>query len=105
MNTTIKINTAILANTAPVQPSSNLLMMPNLDAANIAYQLIKIMADALPIGPILIGPDHPAHVLTPTVTTRATPQTGCPRRCVPSSATASRTTTSTTARRLATTTY
>ena len=49
---------------------ANLLMMPNLDAANIAYQLIKIMADALPIGPILIGPDHPAHVLTPTVTTR-----------------------------------
>ncbi len=49
---------------------ANLLMMPNLDAANIAYQLIKIMADALPVGPILIGPDHPAHVLTPTVTTR-----------------------------------
>ncbi len=29
--------------------------MPNLDAANIAYQFIKVLADALPIGPILIG--------------------------------------------------
>jgi malate dehydrogenase (oxaloacetate-decarboxylating)(NADP+) len=49
---------------------ANLLIMPNLDAANIAYQLIKILADALPVGPILIGPDHPAHVLTTSVTAR-----------------------------------
>jgi malate dehydrogenase (oxaloacetate-decarboxylating)(NADP+) len=49
---------------------ANLLIMPNLDAANIAYQLIKILADALPVGPILIGPDYPAHVLTTSVTAR-----------------------------------
>ena len=30
--------------------------MPNLDAANIAFQLVKVVADALPVGPILIGP-------------------------------------------------
>ena len=34
---------------------ANVLIMPNLDAANIAYQLIKVLADALPVGPILIG--------------------------------------------------
>ena len=39
--------------------------MPNLDAANIAYQLTKVMADALPVGPILIGPAKAAHVVTP----------------------------------------
>ncbi len=49
---------------------ANLLIMPNLDSANIAFQLVKVMADALPIGPILIGAARPAHILTPTVTAR-----------------------------------
>jgi malate dehydrogenase (oxaloacetate-decarboxylating)(NADP+) len=49
---------------------ANVLIMPNLDAANIAYQLIKVLADALPVGPILIGAARPAHILTPAVTAR-----------------------------------
>jgi malate dehydrogenase (oxaloacetate-decarboxylating)(NADP+) len=49
---------------------ANVLIMPNLDAANIAYQFTKIMADALPVGPILMGAAKPAHVLTPSVTAR-----------------------------------
>jgi len=49
---------------------ANLLIMPNLDAANVAYQFIKVLADALPIGPILIGPALPAHILTSSVTAR-----------------------------------
>jgi malate dehydrogenase (oxaloacetate-decarboxylating)(NADP+) len=49
---------------------ANLLIMPNLDAANISYQLIKAVADALPVGPILVGPAKPAHILTPSVTAR-----------------------------------
>ena len=49
---------------------ANVLIMPNLDAANIAFQFSKILADALPVGPILIGPAKPAHVLTPSVTAR-----------------------------------
>jgi malate dehydrogenase (oxaloacetate-decarboxylating)(NADP+) len=59
-----------------VYPSSrlkgeaNVLIMPNLDAANIAFQFTKILADALPVGPILIGPAKPAHILTPSVTAR-----------------------------------
>ncbi len=50
--------------------AANVLIMPNLDAANIAYQFTKIMADALPVGPILMGVAKPAHVLTPSVTAR-----------------------------------
>lgn len=49
---------------------ANVLVMPNLDAANIAYQLIRQLGDALLIGPILIGARRPAHILTPSVTAR-----------------------------------
>ena len=49
---------------------ANVLIMPNLDAANIAFQFTKVLADALPVGPILIGPAKPAHILTPSVTAR-----------------------------------
>jgi malate dehydrogenase (oxaloacetate-decarboxylating)(NADP+) len=53
-----------------LQGEANMLIMPNLDSANIAFQLVKILADALPVGPILVGPAKPAHVLTPSVTAR-----------------------------------
>jgi malate dehydrogenase (oxaloacetate-decarboxylating)(NADP+) len=49
---------------------ANVMIMPNLDTANVAYQMIKVLADALPVGPILIGPARPAHILTPSVTAR-----------------------------------
>jgi malate dehydrogenase (oxaloacetate-decarboxylating)(NADP+) len=49
---------------------ANILIMPNLDAANIAYQMVKVLTDAVPVGPILIGPSRPAHILTPSVTAR-----------------------------------
>jgi len=49
---------------------ANVLVMPNLDSANIAYTMTMVMADALPVGPILIGAAKPAHILTPAVTTR-----------------------------------
>uniref|UniRef100_UPI0035CBCC58 NADP-dependent malic enzyme n=1 Tax=uncultured Methylobacterium sp. TaxID=157278 RepID=UPI0035CBCC58 len=50
--------------------AANVLIFPNLDAANIAYQFAKVLADALPVGPLLIGPAKPAHILTPSVTAR-----------------------------------
>jgi malate dehydrogenase (oxaloacetate-decarboxylating)(NADP+) len=53
-----------------LQGEANILIMPNLDTANVAYQMIKVLADALPVGPILIGPARPAHILTPSVTAR-----------------------------------
>jgi malate dehydrogenase (oxaloacetate-decarboxylating)(NADP+) len=49
---------------------ANVLIMPNLDAANIAFQFAKVLADALPVGPLLIGPAKPAHILAPSVTAR-----------------------------------
>jgi malate dehydrogenase (oxaloacetate-decarboxylating)(NADP+) len=50
--------------------TANLLILPNLDAANIAFNLLKAAADALPIGPLLLGTSAPAHVLVPSVTAR-----------------------------------
>ena len=50
--------------------SANLLILPSLDAANIAFNLTKVLADGLPVGPILMGAAAPAHILTPSVTAR-----------------------------------
>jgi malate dehydrogenase (oxaloacetate-decarboxylating)(NADP+) len=50
--------------------TANLLIMPNLDAANIAFNLLKAAADGLPIGPVLLGMSKPIHVVVPSVTAR-----------------------------------
>jgi malate dehydrogenase (oxaloacetate-decarboxylating)(NADP+) len=50
--------------------SANLLIMPSIDAANIALNLLKTLADGQSIGPILLGLKQAAHVLTPSVTVR-----------------------------------
>ncbi|WP_233840910.1 NADP-dependent malic enzyme [Dyella sp. 2HG41-7] len=49
---------------------ANLFVMPNLDAANIAYNMVRVMTDGVAVGPILMGVDKPAHILTPTSTVR-----------------------------------
>jgi malate dehydrogenase (oxaloacetate-decarboxylating)(NADP+) len=49
---------------------ANVLIFPNLDAGSTALQLTRVIANALPVGPILMGPAKPAHVLTPSVTAR-----------------------------------
>ena len=49
---------------------ANLLIMPNLDAAHIAMNLNKTGADGVPIGPILLGCDIAAHIVTPGTTVR-----------------------------------
>ncbi|HTI18791.1 MAG TPA: NADP-dependent malic enzyme [Trinickia sp.] len=50
---------------------ANLLVMPNIDAANIAYNLLKTAAgNNIAIGPILLGAAKPVHVLTPSATVR-----------------------------------
>jgi len=49
---------------------ANLLVFPNLDAANIALTTVKQLMDALHVGPILLGTNQPAHILTPSVTSR-----------------------------------
>jgi malate dehydrogenase (oxaloacetate-decarboxylating)(NADP+) len=50
--------------------TANLLVMPGLDAANIAFSLLKAAADAQPVGPIMLGMAKPIHVVVPSVTAR-----------------------------------
>lgn len=49
---------------------ANILVCPNLDSANIAYNMTKMLADGLPVGPILVGTNYPAHILTESTTVR-----------------------------------
>ncbi len=49
---------------------ANLLIMPNVESANISYNLVKILAYGVAIGPILLGAARPVHVLTPAATSR-----------------------------------
>ncbi|MFP7722353.1 NADP-dependent malic enzyme [Lysobacter sp. A3-1-A15] len=49
---------------------ANLFVMPNLDAANITYNMIRVMTDGVALGPILMGLDKSAHILTPDATPR-----------------------------------
>jgi len=62
---------------AQLMPSStltgeaNLLVMPNIDAANISYNLLKTAAGGgIAIGPVLLGAAKPVHILTPSTTVR-----------------------------------
>jgi malate dehydrogenase (oxaloacetate-decarboxylating)(NADP+) len=54
-----------------LQGEANLLVFPNIDAANIAYNLLKTAAGGgIAIGPVLLGADKPVHVLTSSATVR-----------------------------------
>jgi malate dehydrogenase (oxaloacetate-decarboxylating)(NADP+) len=55
---------------SPLTETANLLVMPTLDAANIAFNLVKAAADGLQLGPLLLGMAKPVHVLVPSVTAR-----------------------------------
>ncbi len=62
---------------AHVMPNStlsgeaNLLVLPNIDAANIAYNLLKTAAGGnIAVGPVLLGADKPVHILTASTTVR-----------------------------------
>ena len=53
-----------------LQGEANLLLFPNLDSANLSMTLLKEMNNALAVGPILMGPNAPAHILAPSTTSR-----------------------------------
>jgi malate dehydrogenase (oxaloacetate-decarboxylating)(NADP+) len=56
---------------SPLKGEANLLVMPNIDAANIAYNLLKMTGgEGVTIGPILLGAARPVHVMTATSTVR-----------------------------------
>jgi malate dehydrogenase (oxaloacetate-decarboxylating)(NADP+) len=61
---------ALMPNTT-LSGDANLLVLPNIDAANIAYNLLKAAAGGgIAIGPVLLGAAKPVHVLTPSATVR-----------------------------------
>jgi malate dehydrogenase (oxaloacetate-decarboxylating)(NADP+) len=49
---------------------ANLLIMPNLDAASITFNAIKVLANGVSVGPILLGMNKPVHIVSRSVTTR-----------------------------------
>ncbi|HMV03946.1 MAG TPA: NADP-dependent malic enzyme [Accumulibacter sp.] len=56
---------------SPLTGEANVLVMPNLDAANISYNLLKMTGgDGMSVGPILLGAARPVHVLAPTSSVR-----------------------------------
>jgi malate dehydrogenase (oxaloacetate-decarboxylating)(NADP+) len=64
----------LLKSTMPdtvLKGDANLLVLPNIDAANIAYNLLKVAAGhGVAIGPVLLGCARPVHILTPSATVR-----------------------------------
>jgi len=61
---------ARVVSTSPLTGSANLLVMPTLDAANIALTLLSAATEALLVGPLLLGVSKPIHVMVPSVTAR-----------------------------------
>ena len=59
-----------LVSSSPLKGSANLLIMPSLDAANIALTLLSAATEALLVGPMLLGMSKPIHVMVPSVTAR-----------------------------------
>jgi malate dehydrogenase (oxaloacetate-decarboxylating)(NADP+) len=55
---------------SPLTGSANLMVMPTLDAANIALTLLSAATEALLVGPLLLGVAKPVHVMVPSVTAR-----------------------------------
>jgi malate dehydrogenase (oxaloacetate-decarboxylating)(NADP+) len=56
---------------ARLKGDANLLVMPNLDAANISYSLLKMAAgNGITVGPILLGAARPVHIIEPSASVR-----------------------------------
>jgi malate dehydrogenase (oxaloacetate-decarboxylating)(NADP+) len=65
-----KARTALMPNST-LMGDANLLVLPNIDAANIAYNLLKTTAGGnIAIGPVLLGAAKPVHILTASTTVR-----------------------------------
>ena len=53
-----------------LEGEANLFVMPNVEAANITYNMAKIFSEGINIGPILLGAAQPVHIITPFVSAR-----------------------------------
>ncbi|GAA0742452.1 NADP-dependent malic enzyme [Ideonella azotifigens] len=74
MHGDVALDTAYRAELMPrstLKGEANLLVLPNIDAANISYNLLKTAAGGgIAIGPVLLGAAKPVHILTPSATVR-----------------------------------
>jgi malate dehydrogenase (oxaloacetate-decarboxylating)(NADP+) len=62
---------AVMMPHSTLKGAANLLVLPNIDAANIAYNLLKTAAGGnIAVGPVLLGADKPVHILTASATVR-----------------------------------
>jgi malate dehydrogenase (oxaloacetate-decarboxylating)(NADP+) len=57
-------------NNSPLQDAANVLVMPTLDAANIAMHLLTVLGEGVAVGPILSGLRYSAHILPPSASVR-----------------------------------
>lgn len=56
---------------SPLKGSANLLIMPNMEAARISYNLLRVVSsDGVTVGPVLMGVAKPVHILTPIASVR-----------------------------------
>ena len=75
MDGAVALNEAIRNELFPnsrLSGEANLLIMPTLDSANIAFNLVKHLANGISVGPMLLGMAKPAHILNATITVRGT---------------------------------
>ncbi|HEX6144789.1 MAG TPA: NADP-dependent malic enzyme [Geminicoccaceae bacterium] len=73
MHADAALNQAVRGRILPgstLEGEANLLIFPDLNAANIAYTLVREVTGAVAVGPILVGPAKPAHVVTSSITAR-----------------------------------
>jgi malate dehydrogenase (oxaloacetate-decarboxylating)(NADP+) len=74
MHGDLALNCANLRKAMPgttLKTDANLLVFPNIEAANISYNLLKTaVGGGIAIGPVLLGCAKPVHILTPSATVR-----------------------------------
>ena len=67
MHADAAISETIRANVFPhskLRGRANTLILPNIDAANISFNLLKMLGGGVTVGPLLMGAAKPAHILT-----------------------------------------
>lgn len=73
MHADTALSAAVRADIMPnstLKDNANLLVMPNMDAANISFNMLKVLGEGIPVGPILLGVNKPAHILTSATSAR-----------------------------------
>jgi len=73
MQTDVALSESVRQRVLPessLRGDANLLIMPNLDAANISFNALKVIGQGVSVGPIILGLNKPAHILSRSVTAR-----------------------------------